>query len=284
MLVGEHLGTENVRAYGTYGSEPDSVDVMVRLEGASRRDMFSVSVYGPDHSEARGLGGGPGGGCRTMERQPSTQCVELAGGGLATVSSVPYGFSDNNRNGSVLMASAYTPPKGMAIAMYESYTSSVPVDEGDLLDLMSDARLAWETDAELVEAGRDVVVRRLAGLTYAWSGEAVRPRPLVGRGLAGARRSRYASRDFAGSVAPLLDLAPAPSPRKLGLGALTHFVILVTRPAPTVRPPSRIANRRPSSMAIGWMSSTDISVLSPGMTISVPSGRVTTPVTSVVRK
>ena len=63
-----------------------------------------------------------------------------------------------------------------------------------------------------------------------------------------------------------------------------HLVILVTRPAPTVRPPSRIAKRRPSSMAMGWISSTDISVLSPGMTISVPSGRVTTPVTSVVRK
>ena len=65
---------------------------------------------------------------------------------------------------------------------------------------------------------------------------------------------------------------------------LDHLLILVTRPAPTVRPPSRIANRRPSSMAIGWISSTDMSVLSPGMTISVPSGRVTTPVTSVVRK
>ena len=37
-------------------------------------------------------------------------------------------------------------------------------------------------------------------------------------------------------------------------------------------------------MAIGWISATVIVVLSPGMTISVPSGRVTTPVTSVVRK
>ncbi len=37
-------------------------------------------------------------------------------------------------------------------------------------------------------------------------------------------------------------------------------------------------------MAMGWISSTDISVVSPGMTISVPSGRVMTPVTSVVRK
>ncbi len=63
-----------------------------------------------------------------------------------------------------------------------------------------------------------------------------------------------------------------------------HLLILVTRPAPTVRPPSRMANFRPSSMAMGWISSTVISVLSPGMTISVPSGRCTTPVTSVVRK
>ena len=66
--------------------------------------------------------------------------------------------------------------------------------------------------------------------------------------------------------------------------ASAHLMILVTEPAPTVRPPSRMANRRPSSMAIGWISWTVISVVSPGMTISVPSGRFTTPVTSVVRK
>lgn len=63
-----------------------------------------------------------------------------------------------------------------------------------------------------------------------------------------------------------------------------HLMIFVTRPDPTVRPPSRMAKPRPSSMAIGWISSTVISVLSPGMTISVPSGSVMTPVTSVVRK
>ena len=37
-------------------------------------------------------------------------------------------------------------------------------------------------------------------------------------------------------------------------------------------------------MAMGWIISTVISTLSPGMTISVPSGRLATPVTSVVRK
>ena len=37
-------------------------------------------------------------------------------------------------------------------------------------------------------------------------------------------------------------------------------------------------------MAIGAISSTSIDTLSPGITISVPSGSCTTPVTSVVRK
>jgi len=64
----------------------------------------------------------------------------------------------------------------------------------------------------------------------------------------------------------------------------TYSMILETTPAPTVRPPSRIAKRRPSSMAIGAISCTSIATLSPGITISVPSGSVTTPVTSVVRK
>ena len=37
-------------------------------------------------------------------------------------------------------------------------------------------------------------------------------------------------------------------------------------------------------MAIGWMSATVISVLSPGMHISTPSGSSMWPVMSVVRK
>ena len=54
-----------------------------------------------------------------------------------------------------------------------------------------------------------------------------------------------------------------------------YLMILVTRPAPTVRPPSRMAKRRPSSMAIGLINSTVMVVLSPGMHISVPSGNDT---------
>ena len=60
--------------------------------------------------------------------------------------------------------------------------------------------------------------------------------------------------------------------------------MFVTTPAPTVRPPSRIAKRKPSSMAIGAISSTLIRMLSPGITISRPSVKKISPVTSVVRK
>src|SRR5690606_7225100 len=63
-----------------------------------------------------------------------------------------------------------------------------------------------------------------------------------------------------------------------------YSVMEATMPAPTVRPPSRMAKRRRSSIAIGTISSTSIVTLSPGITISVPSGSFTTPVTSVVRK
>jgi hypothetical protein len=65
---------------------------------------------------------------------------------------------------------------------------------------------------------------------------------------------------------------------------LSYSTMLATTPAPTVRPPSRIAKRRPSSIAIGAIRFTTMAMLSPGITISVPSGSSTVPVTSVVRK
>ena len=68
------------------------------------------------------------------------------------------------------------------------------------------------------------------------------------------------------------------------ISSYNYSMIVATRPDPTVRPPSRIANVRPCSIAIGWISSIVISTLSPGIHISVPSGRLQTPVTSVVLK
>jgi len=52
-----------------------------------------------------------------------------------------------------------------------------------------------------------------------------------------------------------------------------YSIIDATTPAPTVLPPSRIAKRNFSSMAIGTIKLTSIVTLSPGITISTPSGK-----------
>ena len=65
---------------------------------------------------------------------------------------------------------------------------------------------------------------------------------------------------------------------------INYSMTLATTPEPTVRPPSRIAKRSPCSMAMGVIRVISMSMLSPGITISTPSGSLMLPVTSVVRK
>src|ERR1041384_1094752 len=90
-----------------------------------------------------------------------------------------------------------------------------------------------------------------------------------------------------------VDSLPMPCSRSLSreltdklkfVGLSVYSIISATVPAPTVRPPSRIANLSPFSIAIGAINSISNPELSPGITISTPSFNVATPVTSVVRK
>lgn len=73
---------------------------------------------------------------------------------------------------------------------------------------------------------------------------------------------------------------PGNKPRTTPVSSIAHFRTLDTTPAPTVRPPSRMANRRPASMATGVISSKLPRKLSPGMTMGVSSGSLTTPACS----
>ena len=83
-----------------------------------------------------------------------------------------------------------------------------------------------------------------------------------------------------------------PQPPVLETGALpielhsygVYSKIFVTTPAPTVLPPSLIAKFSFSFIAIGVISLTVNFASSPGITISVPEGNSTSPVTSVVLK
>ena len=63
-----------------------------------------------------------------------------------------------------------------------------------------------------------------------------------------------------------------------------YSIIFVTTPAPTVLPPSLIAKFNFSAIAIGVINLTVNLASSPGITISVPAGNSTSPVTSVVLK
>lgn len=85
---------------------------------------------------------------------------------------------------------------------------------------------------------------------------------------------------FRSSIVTTLTLSAG----KQNINSHDYSNISETTPAPTVRPPSRIAKRKPCSIAIGTIRSTVNTELSPGIIISTPSGRAIIPVTSVVRK
>ncbi len=149
---------------------------------------------------------------------------------------------------------------------------------------VAQAALGWPraTPHESGRAGRNRTLNRsiwnrlLYQLSYcpvlctAPAQESVR-RTLAGRG------------DCPRSTIPALPEAAPCGATPSRSGMICQAMIFVTRPAPTVRPPSRIAKRWCSSIAIGVISSTSISTLSPGMHISAPSS-FAVPVTSVVRK
>ena len=114
--------------------------------------------------------------------------------------------------------------------------------------------------------------------------------PLPGSHISGGRYSLPGSHISRGRYIPpgaqkkRSDISPTSQDQLSIVPGCNYSMMVATRPEPTVWPPSRIAKVRPCSIAMGWMSSMVISTLSPGMHISVPSGRLQTPVISVVRK
>ena len=90
---------------------------------------------------------------------------------------------------------------------------------------------------------------------------------------------------FCGRIIPVLACFTGQCHDVTHSGMVSFYsIISLMTPAPTVLPPSRMANRNSFSIAMGVIKLTSIDTLSPGITISMPSGNVVTPVTSVVRK
>ena len=136
---------------------------MVRLRGSSRADMFAVTAYSPK----RGGEFARMAKCPTrkqLERDRDTKeftCHELPNGTTVTAYLVPYGFSDDNRNGHVVTGLAAGPDKSVAMVMYESYDKDAPITVSDVDQLLSDPRLTWMTDPAVNAAGNGLKIKKL---------------------------------------------------------------------------------------------------------------------------
>jgi hypothetical protein len=163
-VVQDHLGADNIRLFGSYGDEPGSVDLMVGLRSADRRDMFLVSAYSP----AQGGGEfGDLGKCPRKKRQArdmrQVSCHKLDDGTTVLAYLTLSGFSDDNAHGRVVSGTAQSPDGSVTLAMYETYDSSPPVTAAELSDLLSDPRLTWRTDSAVNDTGHDIQIRKLDG-------------------------------------------------------------------------------------------------------------------------
>ena len=132
----------------------------------------------------------------------------------------------------------------------------------------------------------ELVPRRLVLVRRAQDVEALDTRRHGHRALHHGARALGRFHDLQGGLVDQLVVESLEADADLLLcgGGHGYSRILETTPAPTVRPPSRTAKRKPSSIAIGAINVTVILMLSPGITISVPEGSSRLPVTSVVRK
>src|SRR4051812_16503493 len=136
----------------------------------------------------------------------------------------------------------------------------------------------------LVRADLELVARRLVDVRRTQDVEALHARRQGHRALDDGAGALGGIDDLGGGLVDQLVIEGLEADADLLLCHGHYSMILATTPAPTVLPPSRMAKRRPSSMAIGAISLTVIVTLSPGMTISLSLGSSIAPVTSVVRK
>src|SRR5512140_3584798 len=136
----------------------------------------------------------------------------------------------------------------------------------------------------LVGANFELVPAALVDVGRAQDVEALHARRQGHRALDDGAGALGGVDDLGGGLVDQLVIEGLEADADLLLCGHDYSRIFATTPEPTVLPPSRMAKRRPSCMAIGLISLTVIDTLSPGMTISLSLGSSMAPVTSVVRK
>lgn len=165
-VVDSHFG-DRVAAYEVFTDQPDGEaperSIRVTLEDADERDTFLVTVYPEDGSRGQVAKGSCAQAADQSDPQAEVTCFPAAEGGNVTVTHLPFGLTQGNKDGSYVTASGSGPAEREVAAAYESFTAEVPVSDEELEDLLSDPLLGWETSPEINEDGTSLEVAPAQG-------------------------------------------------------------------------------------------------------------------------
>ena len=159
-------GKDAIASFGSYGPEPGQVDVMVRLRGSGRADMFSglgdVPQAGrsrarrrhgqvPDHSAAQAHGRYEGVHLSPAAKRHDSHRLPGA-----------VRLQRRQRAWFVVTGVSVAPDKSTTMAMYESYDQTAPISVADVDKLLSDSRMTWVTHPAINRAGHGLKIEKLA--------------------------------------------------------------------------------------------------------------------------
>lgn len=145
-VVREVLGADRIATY-TAAGESDSVGVLVRLDG---RQLLVVSV--------QVTGEAPISSCDDLaDRVMREGDCSVTDDGTIVASGRAEPFSDDNTNGSTVLAQSVNPESGRVVyALYETYSPRPALDPRTITEIVTDPALAAMTDPATNEAGADI--------------------------------------------------------------------------------------------------------------------------------
>lgn len=140
------VGADRIVSYSAAG-ESDSVGVLVRLAG---RQVLAVTV--------QTTGEAPISSCDDLAETAITAAdCAVEEDGTIVASGTAEAFSDDNTQGSTVLAQSVNPESGRVVyALYETYSPRAGVDPRTLTAIVTDPDLAPMTDPATNEAGADI--------------------------------------------------------------------------------------------------------------------------------
>ena len=153
-----HLGRrEVVEASGGVTDMEDTreLGVDLRLRDAGRHNRLSIQAPDPDYlpgdrevepCEDEG---------RVESDEGTFECRTLPDGSTLQLASTPFGFSDDNADGSAAMVMVSGPDRGLTI-MWETYDPEATLSDAVLMEIATDPLVGWTTSSANNAAGERI--------------------------------------------------------------------------------------------------------------------------------